>query len=228
MLVGVILVLGGLVAVFVYFDAFRQGHHAHDGAAGEKDAQGESAAEAANDLSLPPAQGERTRVRIKTSMGNFEIVLFDDLAPRTVRNFLTLAGKGFYNGITFHRVVNGFVIQTGDPTGTGSGGPGYAFADEFAEGLTHNKANSGPDTNGSQFFITVEPPAGRDFRNLDYKHSIFGQVVSGMDVVNAINDVQTDKNGRPLKPVIMNEVVILAGKTPEAALESAGESAPGS
>ena len=130
LLVGLILVLGGLLAVFVYLDAFRQGHAHNEDAAGEG-APGQPAAEAAQSTAVPPAMGKRTRVQVKTSMGDFEILLFDDLVPRTVRNFLTLVKKGFYNGITFHRVVSGFVIQTGDPTGTGSGGPGYTFPDEL-------------------------------------------------------------------------------------------------
>ncbi len=233
LLVGLILVLGGLLAVFVYLDAFRQGQAHNEDAAGEG-APGQPAAEAVQSTAVPPAMGKRTRVQVKTSMGDFEILLFDDLVPRTVRNFLTLVKKGFYNGITFHRVVSGFVIQTGDPTGTGSGGPGYTFPDEFVVGLTHNKAgvvsmaNRGPNTNGSQFFITVKPTGGKDFSYLDRKHSIFGQVVSGMDVVNAINDVQTDRNGCPLKPVILKEVVILGEKEPGGGAKPAAGSAPGS
>lgn len=119
--------------------------------------------------------------------GEFVIELFDDEAPITVNNFVTLARQGFYDGTTFHRVIDGFMAQGGDPTGTGSGGPGYSFADEFDSGLTFDKpgllamANSGPNTNGSQFFITfVETP------HLNNLHTIFGEVIEGMDVVNGI------------------------------------------
>lgn len=119
--------------------------------------------------------------------GEFVIELFDDEAPITVNNFVTLARQGFYDGTTFHRVIDGFMAQGGDPTGTGSGGPGYSFADEFDSGLTFDRpgllamANSGPNTNGSQFFITfVETP------HLNNLHTIFGEVTEGMDVVNGI------------------------------------------
>ena len=119
--------------------------------------------------------------------GEFVIELFDDEAPITVNSFVTLARQGFYDGTTFHRVIEGFMAQGGDPTGTGSGGPGYTFEDEFGNGLTFDKpgllamANSGPNTNGSQFFITfVETP------HLNNLHTIFGEVTEGMDVVNGI------------------------------------------
>lgn len=119
--------------------------------------------------------------------GEFVIELFDDEAPITVNNFVTLAREGFYDGTTFHRVIDDFMAQGGDPTGTGTGGPGYSFADEFDSGLTFDRpgllamANSGPNTNGSQFFITfVETP------HLNNKHTIFGEVIEGMDVVNGI------------------------------------------
>ena len=119
--------------------------------------------------------------------GEFVIELFDDDAPITVNNFVTLARQGFYDGTTFHRVIDGFMAQGGDPTGTGSGGPGYSFTDEFDSGLTFDRpgllamANSGPNTNGSQFFITfVETP------HLNNLHTIFGEVTEGMDVVNGI------------------------------------------
>jgi peptidyl-prolyl cis-trans isomerase B (cyclophilin B) len=124
---------------------------------------------------------------IETSRGTIKLKLHADKAPKTVQNFETLANKGFYNGLTFHRVIADFMIQTGCPLGTGTGGPGYQFADEFHPGLKHSgpgvlsMANAGPNTNGSQFFIThVATPW------LDGKHSVFGQVVEGQDVVNAI------------------------------------------
>jgi cyclophilin family peptidyl-prolyl cis-trans isomerase len=119
--------------------------------------------------------------------GEFVIELFDDQAPITVNNFVTLARRGFYDGTIFHRVIEGFMAQGGDPTGTGTGGPGYSFEDEFGSGLTFDRpgllamANSGPNTNGSQFFITfVETP------HLNNRHTIFGEVIEGMEVVNGI------------------------------------------
>jgi peptidyl-prolyl cis-trans isomerase B (cyclophilin B) len=124
---------------------------------------------------------------IKTKRGDIRLQLFDDKAPNTVANFEKLVAKGFYNGLKFHRVINDFMIQTGCPKGTGTGGPGYNFADEFHKDLKHDgpgvlsMANAGPNTNGSQFFIThVATPW------LDNKHSVFGKVLSGQDVVNSI------------------------------------------
>ena len=124
---------------------------------------------------------------IKTKKGTIRFQLFDDKAPKTVANFEKLAAKGFYNGLKFHRVIAGFMIQTGCPQGTGTGGPGYNFADEFHPKLKHDKpgvvsmANAGPNTNGSQFFITHVPTP-----HLDNRHSVFGQVIEGQDVVDAI------------------------------------------
>ncbi|MDO4550727.1 MAG: peptidylprolyl isomerase [Planctomycetia bacterium] len=124
---------------------------------------------------------------IKTNRGNIRLELFADKVPNTVQNFVDLANKGFYNGLKFHRVIQDFMIQAGCPHGTGTGGPGYTFADEFHPDLRHDgpgvlsMANAGPNTNGSQFFIThVATPW------LDGKHSVFGKVLSGQDVVNAI------------------------------------------
>ena len=122
-----------------------------------------------------------------TERGEFRLRLFDDQAPRTVNNFVFLARDGFYNGVTFHRVIPGFMAQGGDPTGTGGGSPGYRFDDEFHPDLVHaagviSMANSGPNTNGSQFFITFVPTP-----HLDGAHAVFGEVVEGMDVVNNIS-----------------------------------------
>ena len=124
---------------------------------------------------------------IETTKGKIVIELYDDKVPKTVANFEKLAGEGFYDGLKFHRVIDDFMVQTGCPKGTGTGGPGYQFEDEFHAELTHDgpgilsMANSGPNTNGSQFFIThVSCP------HLDNKHSIFGKVTEGLDVVNAI------------------------------------------
>lgn len=121
---------------------------------------------------------------IKTEKGDIRLLLFDDEAPMTVNNFVFLAREGFYDGCTFHRVIPGFVAQAGDPTDTGSSGPGYTFPDEFSPSLSHDSAgilsmaNAGPDTNGSQFFITYAPQP-----HLDGRHSIFGKVVDGMEVL---------------------------------------------
>jgi peptidyl-prolyl cis-trans isomerase B (cyclophilin B) len=137
---------------------------------------------------------------IKTSRGVIKIQLFDDKAPKTVANFEKLASSGFYNGLKFHRVISDFMIQTGCPKGTGTGGPGYQFADEFHKDLKHSgpgilsMANAGPNTNGSQFFIThVATP------HLDGKHSVFGKVIEGQDVVDAI------KQGDKMESVTISE-----------------------
>ncbi len=127
------------------------------------------------------------KARIETDKGTMVVELFADKVPNTVNNFVFLAREGFYDGTMFHRVIKDFMVQGGDPTGTGTGGPGYRFGDEFSTTLKHNKpgvlsmANAGPNTNGSQFFITHVPTPW-----LDNKHSVFGQVVEGMDVLMSI------------------------------------------
>ncbi len=132
------------------------------------------------------------RIIIKTDKGDIPLTIFADKTPTTSANFLNLASRGYYDGVTFHRVIANFMIQGGDPTGTGRGGPGYKFEDEFHPDLVHNKAgilsmaNAGPNTNGSQFFITHGPTP-----HLNGKHTVFGEVKSGQDVVNAIR--QGDK-----------------------------------
>ena len=146
---------------------------------------------------------------IETTKGKIVIELYKDKVPKTTENFITLAKKGFYNGIIFHRVIPGFMIQTGDPTGTGRGGPGYTFPDEFVSDLKHDSvgvvsmANSGPNTNGSQFFITLAPTPW-----LDGKHSIFGHVTEGQSVVESIVTVKRDANDRPVTPITMKQVTI--------------------
>jgi cyclophilin family peptidyl-prolyl cis-trans isomerase len=147
----------------------------------------------------------------ETNHGTFEVELFEDKAPKTTENFIALAQDGFYDGVIFHRVIDGFMIQGGDPTGTGRGGPGHTIDDEFAPGLAHDSegilsmANAGPNTGGSQFFITL---AGTPW--LDGKHAIFGKVVAGMDVVRTIGSVKTGAGDRPVEPVVMESVQISA------------------
>jgi len=159
---------------------------------------------------VKPVLKDIVKIRIETTMGPIEADLFAKEAPKTVENFATLAKKGFYDGIIFHRVIPGFMIQTGDPTGTGMGGPGYQFEDEFSPKLKHDKpgtlsmANSGPGTNGSQFFITVAPTSW-----LDNHHSIFGKVTKGQDIADKIANTPRDSGDRPLQTVKMTKVTVL-------------------
>ena len=149
---------------------------------------------------------------IQTTMGTIELELFTDKAVKTAQNFVGLAETKYYNGIIFHRVINNFMIQGGDPAGTGSGGEsiwGKPFEDEVKTGLKHNSegilsmANAGPNTNGSQFFITLKATPW-----LDGKHTIFGKVISGMEVVKAIGKTKTNQNDKPLIDVVMQRVTI--------------------
>jgi len=149
---------------------------------------------------------------IQTNMGTIEIELFADKAVKTVQNFVSLTEKKYYDGIIFHRVIDNFMIQGGDPTGTGSGGQsiwGKSFEDEVKTGLKHESdgilsmANAGPNTNGSQFFITLAATPW-----LDGKHTVFGKVISGMDVVKTIGKVKTNQSDRPLTDVAMQKVTI--------------------
>jgi cyclophilin family peptidyl-prolyl cis-trans isomerase len=150
-----------------------------------------------------------THAHFETSMGNFTIELFEQQAPKTVANFVKLAEKNFYDGVVFHRVIDGFMIQGGDPTGTGRGGPGYQFADEFHPQLRHNSegilsmANAGPNTNGSQFFITLTATP-----HLDGKHAVFGKVIEGIDIVKKIGKTPTKAGDRPVTDVVMKTVKI--------------------
>ena len=155
------------------------------------------------------AETKRPRATIETTKGTIVIELYSDKAPKTVANFIKLAKQGFYNGIIFHRVIPNFMIQTGDPTGTGTGGPGYQFEDEFAPDLRHDgpgvisMANAGPNTNGSQFFITLAATHW-----LDGKHSIFGHVVEGQVIVEQIAAAERNAQDRPLKEIAMKQVTI--------------------
>ncbi len=147
-----------------------------------------------------------TPATLHTSKGDISVELFDEDAPATVGNFLKLARDGFYDGVIFHRVIPDFMVQGGDPTGTGSGGPGYTFEDEFNE---HNvvrgalaMANAGPNTNGSQFFIVTADACPW----LDGKHTVFGRVTDGMDVVDEIERVETDARDRPREDIRIERV----------------------
>ena len=143
---------------------------------------------------------------LHTNHGAIEVELFDEDAPKTVENFLKLARDGFYDGVIFHRVIPDFMIQGGDPTGTGSGGPGYTFEDEPNEHRVVRgalaMANAGPNTNGSQFFIVTAEACPW----LDGKHTVFGRVVGGMDVVDTIERVETDSADRPRDDVVIERV----------------------
>jgi len=160
----------------------------------------------------------------ETTLGNFTVELFDAQVPKTVANFVGLAEGSkpwkhpktgeqrttpYYDGIIFHRIISGFMIQGGDPLGQGHGGPGYQFEDEFHADLRHDRvgvlsmANAGPNTNGSQFFITLGPTP-----HLDRRHSVFGAVTAGLDVVERIGRVPTDRHDRPVTPVVMTKVRI--------------------
>ena len=145
----------------------------------------------------------------ETNKGTFEIELFTEKAPITTKNFIDLSEKGFYDGLIFHRVISGFMLQGGDPEGQGTGGPGYTIDDEFHPDLIHDSegilsmANAGPNTGGSQFFITLAPT-----RWLDNHHSVFGKVTKGMEVVRAIGKVETGANDKPTEDVIINKLTI--------------------
>ena len=153
---------------------------------------------------------ENRKIKFTTNKGVFVAEMFEDKAPLTTKNFIELVEKGFYDGIIFHRVIDGFMIQGGDPTGTGMGGPGYKIKDEFGEGLKHDDegilsmANAGPNTGGSQFFITLAPTPW-----LNGHHAIFGKVVEGMDVVRLIGVVPTDFRDRPREAVTMEQVEVV-------------------
>ena len=165
-----------------------------------------------------------TTATFDTSEGTFKVTLFDDKAPNTVANFVGLAEgtkewtdpktnqkvtRPFYDGLIFHRVIDGFMIQGGCPMGNGMGGPGYKFADEFGQGLRHDRpallsmANAGPNTNGSQFFITLAATPW-----LDNKHAIFGEVTEGKDIIDRIGRIRTGAQDRPAKDIVINSVKI--------------------
>jgi cyclophilin family peptidyl-prolyl cis-trans isomerase len=147
-----------------------------------------------------------SKATLQTNHGPIEIELFEGEAPKTVENFRKLAGDGFYSGVIFHRVIPDFMIQGGDPTGTGSGGPGYTFEDEFNDHPVERgvlaMANAGPNTNGSQFFIVTADACPW----LDGKHTVFGRVTEGMDVVDTISQAQTGGADRPVDDVVIERI----------------------
>lgn len=162
-------------------------------------------------FNIANAQDSETKIaKLETSLGTIKIKLFTKEAPLTSQNFIDLVDKGFYDGIIFHRVIDEFMIQGGDPTGTGMGGSGKVIPDEFKTGLSHGKpgmvsmANAGPNTTSSQFFITLTPQ-GR----LDGGYSVFGEVIEGMDVVTAIGKVKTGLNDRPIEDVKIIKATII-------------------
>lgn len=176
-------------------------------------------------------QGVKMYAVFHTNKGKFKALLHDKMAPKTVANFVGLAEgtkeftdpktgakvkRPYYDGLTFHRIIDNFMIQGGDPVGNGTGGPGYKFEDEFHPELMHDKkgvlsmANAGPNTNGSQFFITVAVTPHLDAqRSMKRGYSIFGQIVEGYEVVEAISLVDTDHSDRPLQPVVINKLEII-------------------
>lgn len=185
-------------------------------------------------------QADERLVAFETTMGTIEIKLFPEEAPKTVENFITHVENGYYNGLFFHRVIKDFMLQGGDPTGTGMGGEsiwGKSFADEFSRNLFNfrgalSMANAGPNTNGSQFFIVQASEVPKNMTRqmkeadfpeevvnaykenggtpwLDYRHTVFGQVVEGMDIVDAIADVKKGAQDRPVEDVVINKITIL-------------------
>ena len=152
----------------------------------------------------------QTKIMIETTMGTMTVELYDDKVPITAANFKKLTGQGFYDGVILHRVIKDFMIQGGDPTGTGRGGPGYTIKDEFRPELKHDKkgilsmANAGPNTGGSQFFIILTATPW-----LDGKHTVFGEVTKGIDVLEKIGNAEIDANDRPVKEIKVKKMTII-------------------
>lgn len=160
------------------------------------------------DYPLPSNAMTDVTITLKMNKGDITMVLHGASAPITVGNFVKLANDNFYDGVIFHRVIPDFMIQGGDPTGTGTGGPGYTFGDEINPAKVVRgavaMANAGPGTNGSQFFIVT----GQAFPHLDGKHTVFGEVTKGMEIADAISNVPADGNDKPLEPVTIQDVVV--------------------
>lgn len=173
--------------------------------------QANEAAKGEDRAAAVPKARQNSVVLFETSLGNFKVELCEDKAPGTARNFLSLVNRGFYNGLIFHRVIDGFMIQGGDPKGNGTGGPGYAIADEFHKDLKHSgagilsMANAGPNTGGSQFFITLDATPW-----LDGRHAVFGKVSEGLDVVKAIGKVKVGPQDRPVTDVVIRKITVVA------------------
>lgn len=155
------------------------------------------------------------KAKFDTTLGSFTLELYEDKMPKTTENFINLVNKGFYNGLIFHRVIKDFMIQGGCPQGTGTGGPGYTIKDEFHKECSNNRgtiamANRGPDTGGSQWFINVVDNTYLDFDKppASSKHPVFGKVVEGIDVIDKISKVDTDRRDKPIKEVVINKVTI--------------------
>ena len=213
------IVLGAIIIIAIAWFAFDSGH-VPPAAVNEPYSTTTPATQtpASTDTATPPTSTNSSdknlmhTVTIKTNKGTIVFETYDADAPKTVQNFITLANKGFYNGTIFHRVIPGFMIQGGDPTGTGTGGPGYQVADEVNASSASYKAgyvrgtvamaNAGPNTNGSQFFIMQADQA------LPHSYTIFGKVISGLDVVDAIASVQTGSNDKPVSPITMTSVTV--------------------
>lgn len=209
--------------ILIYFGAFLLFHVVAEGQSSSTTANNKAAPK--TKTSTPKKDFKKMFAIFETNMGKFKILLHHTKAPKTVENFVGLAegtkahkdmktgsdkNSPFYDGVTFHRIIDGFMIQGGDPTGTGRGGPGYQFEDEFHPDLKHTKegilsmANAGPNTNGSQFFITLAPTT-----YLDNKHAVFGEVVEGMDIVKAIGKTKTNPvNNKPIKDVVIEKITI--------------------
>ena len=210
----IILAIAVIIIVAVYYVTMQkqQSQVKNTQSSQVQSSSGDTANQPASQINNSTLKNMSHIITIKTNMGDISFVTYDADAPNTVKNFITLANKGFYDGLIFHRVIPGFMIQGGDPLGTGIGGPGYTFDDELNPATDSYKAgyqkgvvamaNAGPDTNGSQFFIMVA-----DYP-LPNNYTIFGKVVSGQDVADAISEVKTGPNNFPVSKVVMEKVTV--------------------
>lgn len=209
-IIGVVLVV--IVVSIVFFMNQGQGPGSQSQIDGYTTSTMETNTGSSPETNLSPLSKSMHVITLDTNYGKIKFQTYDEDAPKTVENFITLANKGFYNNVVFHRVIKNFMIQGGDPTGTGTGGPGYSFEDELNPATPSYKAgykrgvvamaNAGPNTNGSQFFIMHQ-----DYP-LPNAYTIFGKVIEGQDVVDAIASVQTGANDKPVSPVIMKTVTV--------------------
>lgn len=209
--IGILIVMGVL---FVLVQGGKDQTTLSDNTTDTKELEGEKNMDRKTYTQAPETLAAADRVgkkaKFTTNQGTFVITLYGEKTPKTVSNFISLTKDNFYNGQIFHRVIPEFMIQGGDPEGTGRGGPGYQFEDEVNNGLTFSKpgllamANAGPGTNGSQFFITVSKP-----EYLNNKHTIFGEVTEGYDIVEKISKVDRDQNDKPKTAVIIEKIEII-------------------